>query len=609
MGALAANVAPEQRPGGCFLEPGPISASSYSTPRLTAIAQHLTLPLAATGPSKAYRSSGNFPSPVQHMQILPMPMPRSPLFSRLFALVLVLSTTSIAHAQSYDVIIRGGRVIDGAGNPWFRADLAIDGDRIAAIGDLSAATAEREIDATGLYVTPGFIDAHSHAGPGLATPGLSHGEPLLMQGLTTVVINPDGGGPVDLARQRSELLRDGLGVNTAQLMPHGSIRREILGEVDRSPTPAEMEQMRGLVRRGMEEGGFGLSSGTFYVPGFFADPEEIVELARVVALFGGAYTSHIRDESDYTVGLVASVEEVIDVARKAGIPGVVTHVKALGPRVWGFGSVIVQRIEAAREEGIEVYTDQYPYAASSTGLSSALLPRWSQAGGRDSLLARLDRSGTMADIRSAMVENLSRRGGADRIQFRRVIFDESIEGRLLSDLAAERSEDPIDTAVQLLRQGNVSIISHNMHDDDVRALMVPSWNMTSSDGALGPWMEGVPHPRAYGTFPRKIRQYVVEEGVVNLTTAIRSMTGLPAQVFRIADRGVLRVGAYADVAVFDLAAVNDPATFTQPHQLAEGMVAVFVNGEAALSSGAVTGTLAGRVIHKNGLGEAPPPGR
>jgi N-acyl-D-amino-acid deacylase len=543
------------------------------------------------------------------MRILQMQLRRYDLCGPLLALLFALATTSIVHAQNYDVIIRGGRVIDGTGNPWFRADLAIDGDRIAAIGDLSAATAQREIDASGLYVTPGFIDPHSHAGPGLATPGLSHGEPLLMQGLTTVVINPDGGGPVDLARQRSDLLRDGLAVNTAQLVPHGSIRREILGEEDRAPTPAEMEQMRGLVRRGMEEGGYGLSSGTFYVPGAFSDPDEIVELARVVAPFGGAYTSHIRDESDYTVGLVASVEEVIDVARRAGIPGVVTHVKALGPRVWGFGSVVVQRIEAAREEGIEVYTDQYPYAASSTGLSSALLPRWSQAGGTDSLLARLDRPGTMADIRSAMVENLSRRGGADRIQFRRVLFDESIEGRLLSDLAAERSEDPIDTAVDLLRQGSVSIISHNMHDDDVKTLMVPSWNMTSSDGALVPWMEGVPHPRSYGTFPRKIHKYVVEEGVVNLPTAIRSMTGLPAQVFRIADRGVLRVGAYADVAVFDLAALNDPASFTQPHQLAEGMVAVFVNGEAALSSGAVTGTLAGRVVHKNGLDVAPASGR
>ncbi len=516
----------------------------------------------------------------------------------LLALVSVLTTTSTTQAQSYDVIIRNGRVIDGTGNPWFRADVALDGDRIGAIGDLAAATAGREIDATGLYVTPGFIDAHSHAGPGLATVGLSHAEPLLVQGLTTVVINPDGGGPVDLARQRNQLLREGLGVNTAQLVPHGSIRRLLLRAEDRAPTPAEMEEMRGLVRRGMEEGAYGLSSGTFYVPGSYSDPDEIVDLARVVATFGGAYTSHIRDESDYSVGLIASVEEVIDVARRAGIPSVITHVKAMGPRVWGFGAAVTQRIEAAREEGIEVYTDQYPYAASSTSLSAALLPRWSQAGGNDSLMARFDRPGVMADIRTAMVESLDRRSGADRIQFRRVRFDESIEGRLLSALASERGEDPIDTAIDLLRRGGVSIISHNMHDDDVRTLMTPSWNMTASDGGLVPWMEGVPHPRSYGTFPRKIRQYVLEEGIVDLASAIRSMTGLPAQVLRISDRGVLRAGAYADVAVFDLSLLNDPATFTEPHQLAEGMIEVFVNGEAALSSGKVTGTLAGRALRK-----------
>ncbi len=527
-----------------------------------------------------------------------MKIPRYSTIALLLTLGWALATPAITHGQTYDVIIRNGRVIDGAGNPWFFADVALDGDRIAAIGDLANATAGRVIDATGLYVTPGFIDAHSHAGPGLATPGLSHAEPLLAQGLTTVVINPDGGGPVDLARQRDALLRDGLGVNTAQLVPHGSIRRAVLGAEDRAPTPAEMEEMRSLVRRGMEEGGFGLSSGTFYVPGSYSDPQEIVELAKVVAPFGGTYTSHIRDESDYSVGLVAAVEEVIDVARKAGIPGVITHVKALGPRVWGFGAVITKRIEAAREEGVEVYTDQYPYVASATGLAAALLPRWSQAGGTDSLMARFDRPDVLADIRSAMVDNLARRGGADRIQFRRVRFDESIEGRLLSDLASERGQDPIDTAIDLLRRGGVSIISYNMHEDDLRTLMTPSWNMTASDGGLVPWMEGVPHPRSYGTFPRKIRQFVVEEGILDLASAIRSMTGLPAQVLRISDRGVLRPGAYADVVVFDLALLNDPATFTEPHQLAEGMIEVFVNGESALSSGEITGTLAGRVIQK-----------
>ena len=515
-----------------------------------------------------------------------------------FSLLFALATPSITHGQDYSVIIRNGRVIDGTGNPWFLADVALDGDRIAAIGNLEAAAARREIDAAGLYVTPGFIDVHSHAGPGLASAGLSHGEPLLAQGITTVLINPDGGGPVDLVRQRSELLRDGLGINVAQLVPHGSVRRTIIGSENRAPTAVDMEQMRDLVRSGMMEGAFGLSSGTFYVPGSYSTPEEIVELAEVIAEFGGTYTSHIRDESDYTVGVVAAVEEVINVARRSGIPGVVTHVKALGPPVWGFGAVITRRIEVAREEGVEVYTDQYPYTASATGLASALLPRWSQAGGTDSLMARFDRPSVMADIRSAIVDNLARRGGADRIQFRRVSFDASIEGMLLSELARQRGEDPVDTVIDLLQRGGASIISYNMDEDDLRTLMSTPWNMTASDGGLVPWMEGVPHPRSYGTFPRKIRHYVIEEGIVDLPSAIRSMTGLPAQVFRINDRGVLRPGAYADIVVFDLGLLESPATFTEPHQLARGMVEVFVGGETAISSGEFTGTLAGRVIRK-----------
>jgi N-acyl-D-aspartate/D-glutamate deacylase len=515
-----------------------------------------------------------------------------------FAFLAMLALAPVLEAQTYDVVIRNGRVIDGAGNPWFHADVALDGDRIAAVGDLSSATGRQEIDATGLYVTPGFIDAHSHAGPGLTTPGLSHAQPLLAQGLTTVIINPDGGGMVDLVEQRRRLEEHGLGVNAAQLVPHGSVRREVIGEEDRAPTAAEMGRMLELTRTGMEAGAWGLSSGTFYVPGNYADNSEIIELARVVGEYDGAYTSHYRDESSYTIGVIAAVDEVIDVGRQAGIPAVLTHVKVLGPPVWGFSGAVVQRVASARAEGVEVYSDQYPYPASATGLSSALLPRWSQAGGQDSLMARFDRPETMARIREAMVENLARRAGASAIQFRRVRFDESLEGRLLSDLAAERGEDPIDTAIHLLRQGSVSIVSFNMNENDVRTLMVQPWNMTSSDGDLVPWMEGVPHPRTYGAFPRKIRKYVVEDGVVDLASAIRSMTGLPAQVFRLADRGLLRPGMVADVVVFDLERVNDPATFTEPHQLGEGMVHIFVNGEAAVRDGAFTDARAGRVLRK-----------
>lgn len=496
------------------------------------------------------------------------------------------------------MLIRNGRVMDGSGNPWIRADVLIRGDRIASIGDLEGTTADEVVDATGLYVTPGFIDVHSHSGGGLATAGLSHAEPLLAMGLTTVFINPDGGGPVDQARQREALLADGIGINAAQLVPHGSVRSEVVGDADRHATPAELDRMRALVAAGMREGAWGLSSGTYYVPGSYAPPEEIQALAREVAPFGGVYTSHHRDESTYSIGLMASVEEVIDVGRVAGIPTILTHVKALGPDVWGYGAAIVQRVERARAEGVQVFADQYPYTASATGLDAALLPRWSQSGGRDSLLLRMADPPTMARIREGMVEGLARRGGAARIQFRRYRPDPSIEGRLLSDVAEARGQDPIDTAADLIRGGGVSIVSFNMLDEDVETLMRQPWTMTSSDGDLVPMGEGVPHPRSYGAFARKIRLYVNEKGTVSLEEAIRSMTSLPARVFGMTDRGALREGAIADVVVFDPTRVRDVAEYTDPHHLAEGMVHVFVNGRAAIRDGAFTGERAGRVLRK-----------
>jgi N-acyl-D-aspartate/D-glutamate deacylase len=521
------------------------------------------------------------------------------LRSFVFALGLALVLAPSVSAQERSILIRNGRVMDGSGNPWIRADVLVEGDRIAAIGRLDGITADVTIDATGLYVTPGFIDVHSHAGPGLATPELSHGEPLLAMGLTTVFVNPDGGGPTDIAGQQAELLADGLGVNVAQLIGHGSVRSDVIGAFDRVATRQEMARMRNIVISGMEEGAWGLSSGTFYVPGSYAPPEEIQDLAKEVAPYGGSYTSHYRDESTYSVGLIAAVDEVIDVGRVAGIPAVLTHVKALGPFVWGYGAAIVQRVERARAGGVQIFADQYPYTASATGLEAALLPRWSQAGGRDALLSRMANPDTMPLIRQGMVDGLARRGGADRIQFRRFEPDPSIEGRLLSDLAAERGEDPIDTAADLIRRGGPSIVSYNMNDDDVATLMRQPWTMTSSDGGLGPIGEGVPHPRTYGAFARKLRLYVNELGVVSLEDAIRSMTSLPATVFGMPDRGVLRVGAVADIAVFDLARVRDVATYTDPHHYSEGMVHVLVNGVPAIQNGDFTGRRPGRVLRKS----------
>lgn len=516
---------------------------------------------------------------------------------KLAALVLALAAPG-ALAQDYDLLLRGGRIVDGTGNPWFRADVALRGDRIAAIGDLADATANAVLDVTDLVVAPGFIDTHSHAGPGLATADLSHAEPLLAQGITTVFVNPDGGGEVDIAAQRDALLVDGLGVHVAQFVPHGVVRAAVLGMADRAPTASELDAMRSLVREGMAAGAWGLSSGPFYAPGSFASTDELVALASEAAAYGGAYQSHVRDEADYSVGLIAALDEVITISREAGLPGVHTHVKALGPSVWGFAGAIVARIERARAAGVEVYTDQYPYLASATSLGAALLPRWAQAGGRDALLARLDNDVDSARIRAAMVENLARRGGAARIQFRRVESDPALEGRSLAEVADAWRQTPVEAALRLVAAGEAGIVSFNMDERDVRTLMRQPWTMTSSDGGLVPMGEGVPHPRNYGTFPHKLRRYVFEEGVLTLEEAVRSMTSLPAQVYRMPDRGRLIPGGIADIVVLDPDAITDRATFTDPHRLSEGVVQLFVAGQRAVADGRFTGTRTGRVVQR-----------
>ncbi len=411
-----------------------------------------------------------------------------------------------------------------------------------------------------------------------------------------MVINPDGGGPVDLAAQKAALLEHGLGVNAAQLVPQGSVRREVLEMHDRPPSAEELQRMRELVRAGMEYGAFGLSSGLYYAPGSYARTEEVIELAKVASEYGGVYSSHIRDEADYNIGVVAAVDEVIRIAEEGELPGIVTHIKALGPHVWGYSMAMVQRIQAARDRGIEVWADQYPYDASGTGITGALVPRWALVGGPDSLEAHIRNPESRARLRADMLENLDRRGGAARLQFQRHEADTSIEGQTLQEVAAQRSVEPVDLAIELLAAGGAGFVSFNMHEDDIELLMRQPWTMTSSDGGLATMGVGVPHPRFYGAFPRKIRRYVIERGVIDLATAIRSMTQTPATVFEMEGRGVLRPGAFADVVVFDLERLRDLATYDDPHRLCEGVVHLLVNGQLAIENERFSGALAGRVM-------------
>ena len=470
--------------------------------------------------------------------------------------------------------------MDGTGNPWLRADIGIRGDRVAAVGRLGSATAKTTIDAADRLVTPGFIDVHSHAAQGLTRPELRQAQPILVQGVTTVVVNPDGGGPVDLAAQTTRLQQGGLGPNVALLIGHGSVRSEVLGKTNREPNAEELERMCALVRRGMAAGAFGLSSGLFYTPGSFAKTEEVIALARAASESGGIYTSHIRDEGDYGIGVVASVQEVIRIAEEARVIGIVSHMKALGPDNWGLATAATMRLEEARARGVQVFADQYPYEASSTSLRAALVP----GGGEVS--------------EPVVRENLRRRGGADAIVIAFYSTDRSLEGKSLRQIAAARNVSPESAAMDLIGHGGASIVSFNMSEPDIRHILTRPYTMASSDGDLVAMAEGKPHPRAYGAFARRLAVYVRERQVVGLEFAIRSMTSLPAAVFGLNGRGVIREGAIADIAIFDPARVKDVATYADPHHLAEGMSFVLVNGVVVLSDGRFTDALPGKVLRK-----------
>jgi N-acyl-D-amino-acid deacylase len=498
------------------------------------------------------------------------------------SLVSVVATVAsqIPQAQppSFDLLITNGRVMDGSGNPWQRADIGIRGDRIVGVGRLSGSSATVVVDAADRLVTPGFIDVHSHAAEGLMRPPLRQGRPILAQGVTTVVVNPDGGGPIDLADQAKRFEAGGIGPNVALLIGHGSVRREVMGSADRAPTADELERMCELVRRGMAAGAFGLSSGLFYTPGSFAKTEEVIALARAAGERGGVYTSHIRDESNYGIGLVASVQEVIRIAEEAGVIGIVSHMKALGPESWGLATAATMRMDEARARGVQVFADQYPYEASSTNLRAALVP------------------GGGAVTEPVVRENLRRRGGPDSIVLAFHKADRSLEGQSLRQIAVARGITPEAAAVELIAKGGATIVSFNMSEADIRHIMRRPYTMASSDGGLVLPTEGKPHPRDYGAFARRLAVYVRERQVVDLEFAIRSMTSLPASVFGLKDRGVIREGAAADLAVFDPARVRDTATYQDPHHLAEGMSFVIVNGVVALNEGRFSEALPGKPL-------------
>jgi N-acyl-D-aspartate/D-glutamate deacylase len=508
--------------------------------------------------------------------------------------VFLLTQRAAAQTQSVDVLLRGGTLVDGTGAPERRADVGVRGDRIVFVGDAarSGVQARRTIDVTGLVVTPGFIDPHTHTLEDLSAPARHGNDAYLMQGVTTVVTNNDGGGTTEIGRTLAAWARDGIGTNAALYVPQGAVRRQVMGMSAAAPTPAQLDSMRVIVARGMADGALGMSTGLYYAPGSYATTEEVIALARVAAQGGGIYDSHLRDESSYTIGLIGSIQETLRIAREAGIPVHVSHIKALGADVWGQSDTVVALIASARAAGLKVTADQYPYLASGTSVGASLLPRWAEAGGRDSLRARIGDPSVRPRLVAEMERNLVRRGGAPSLLITGG-RDSTFRGKTLAQVAEARHVTPIDAALDIVLAGDASVASFNMKESDLRKFMVQPWVMTGSDGSDG-------HPRKYGTFPRKLRQYVFDDHLLSLPQAVHASSQLTAESLQIPERGVVAVGKYADVIAFDPKTVADRATYVSARLLATGMRYVLVNGRLAVDSGRVSGVLAGRAIRHMG---------
>jgi len=524
------------------------------------------------------------------------------------------------------LVIREGLIVDGAGNPWFKSDLEITGRKISHVGKASGSKA-KVIDASGCVVAPGFIDIHSHSDLDILVNPKA--ESKVRQGVTTEVFPNCGSGPAPLKGEAVELVKDdlrelglslnwstmaeymrrmerqGISLNVALLIPHGTLRACVLGFENRKPTKKEMEEMKTLTEQCMRQGAFGMCTGLRYVPGSYAETDEVVELLKVVGKYCGFYASHIRDEGDRGT-YPAAIAEAVEIGERAGVPVEVSHLKALGRRAWGKVKDALKIIDDARMRGVDVTCDMYPYNASGTGFM-AWIPKWSHEGGFDKFLERLKDP----ELRRKIIEEtravLDDRGGPESAVLTRFSPNRDYEGKTLKEISTMKSKDPVDVMLDLIveAKGETPVVNFNMMDDDVETVMRHPAVMFGTDGySLAPYgvlSRGKPHPRSYGTYPRVLGRYVQDRKLLTIEEAIRKMTSLPAQKLGLQDRGLIKEGMHADIVVFNPMTVRDKATFTDPHQYPDGVVYVIVNGAIVVEKGEHTGALPGKVLRKSKL--------
>lgn len=523
-------------------------------------------------------------------------------------LFLLFFITTTALAQPYDLVIRNGRVVDGTGNPWYYADVAIQNGRIARIGTIPASEGKQVIDARKQIIAPGFIDVHTHVEGDLESrPGA---ENFIYDGVTTMVTGNCGGSSTSLSTMFDTLRLKGFSPNLASLVGHNSVRLKVMKAAFREPTAREQTEMEALVEKAMKEGAVGLSTGLIYTPGTYARTPEIVNLARMAAKYGGVYASHIRDEGE---NVQIAIQEAIQIGREAGIPVQISHFKVASKPLWGKSTETVSLVEAARhKEGIDVTVDQYPYTASSTSLQS-IVPSWALADGDSVTLGRFREATIRRKIREEMVTSLKKndRKNYDYAVVSRFEADTTYNGKSIHQIAllrglktdAASEADLVMTLIEQAKMKRIQMVYHTMSEEDVATIMRYPNTMIASDAGIASFGRNMPHPRAYGTNTRVLGRYVRELKVIPLEEAVRRMTSLPAQRFRFVDRGLIRTGYAADLVIFDENTVSDQATYEAPHAYATGLSYVVVNGVPVVENGKHTGKRSGQILLGSGYGK------